>query len=285
MKSKPGMTWLLAVGTTFLVLVPQFAVAQGGVDLDFNVVDVEVEEANGEQVENFVAEVNVQNIDQWVFRNQTMVQARTMAQTSLQVQVDFVNLAGPLTEIQRLKLMLAGQGDINRFFEDYEILRASLPKGRVAQNDWQQMWQKIQPIQLRQQAGLHGPGSLFQRTVKALLTSDQKSKYEVLDKERRAKHYQATIRVALTTIETKVPLTVAQRKRLVELLTTKTKPPERVLAQYGDFYYVMSQLAGLPDEDLKPIFEAREWKPFSTMVMPYKNNQIMRQFEAVEAVE
>lgn len=240
--------------------------------------EIAVEEAGG----NFVAEVNVQNIDQWVFRNQTMAQARTMAQNSLQVQVDFVNLAGPLSEIQRLKLMLAGQGDINRFFEDYEILRSSLPKGRVGQNDWQQMWQKIQPIQLRQQAGLHGPGSLFQRTLKILLTSEQKTKFEVLDQERRQKHYQATIRVALTTIETKVPLTVSQRRRLVELITKKTKPPERILPQYGDFYYVMSQMAGLPEDDLKPIFEGKEWKQFSAIVMPYKNNQIMRQFEAAE---
>lgn len=274
---KPHRSLLLLFATTALFAVPPMASALDEVIA----VDAAVE-AEGEVVENFVAEVNVQNIDQWVFRNQTMAQARTMAQNSLQVQVDFVNLAGPLTEIQRLKLMLAGQGDINRFFEDYEILRASLPKGRVGQNDWQQMWQRIQPIQLRQQAGLHGPGSLFQRTVKALLTSEQKAKFEVLDKERRTKHYQATIRVALTTIETKVPLTVAQRKRLIELLTTKTRPPERVLPQYGDFYYVMSQLAALPEEDLKPIFEPREWKPFSTIVMPYKNNQIMRQFEAAE---
>lgn len=264
-------------------LVQAVEAVQVGVEFDFGGDEEaqEGEDANeGMNAGNFIANVDENQIDQWVFRNQTLAAARKQAETSLQVRIDFINLAGPLSDLQRLKLTLAGQGDVSRFFDDFVALKATLPRGRVRQDAWQKMWQKIQPLQARHQKGLHGPGSLLQRTVKATLTAEQRTKFEVLDAERRRKHYDAAIRVALTTIETRIPLTVAQRKRLIDLLTTKSEPPARPLPQYGDYYYVMGALADMPEEDLKPIFVGVEWKTFSAMVTPFKGGQILRQIEA-----
>ncbi|MDO8944207.1 MAG: hypothetical protein Q7U75_13545, partial [Desulfobacterales bacterium] len=49
-----------------------------------------------------------------------------------------------------------------------------------------------------------------------------------------------------------------QRERLVELLVERTEPPQ-VFGQY-DHYVVLLRLSQLPEDEVKPLLDERQWK-------------------------
>ena len=55
-----------------------------------------------------------------------------------------------------------------------------------------------------------------------------------------------------------LPLADEQRQKLVALLLAETKPPKR-FGPY-DYYVVTVQMAKLPEEKLKPLFDDAQWR-------------------------
>jgi hypothetical protein len=69
-------------------------------------------------------------------------------------------------------------------------------------------------------------------------------------------------------LEQAMPLRDAQRRGLIDLLMKETKPT-RTTGIY-DFYVVMYQVGKLPEEKLKPLFAAGEWKVMQRQLAQYK---------------
>lgn len=208
--------------------------------------------------ENLI-QISRENLIQNVFRNQQSVEgARQNATDALQVQVDFVALIGTLTESQRAKLELAGRGDIHRFFDDFEGYLRTAPTGQITMQQWNDVWQGLQPLRTRYSAGLHGPGSLFRKTIPAALDAQQRTAYEQLETERSRRHYLALIRATLSVIDGQIPLTTRQREQITRVVMEKTKPPRTYGQSYYQYYIVLYQMSGIED-DLKPLFEENEW--------------------------
>jgi hypothetical protein len=223
-------------------------------------VDVVVQEVN-------MIHMSPEQIAQWVFGNQGNAQnARKSAEAALKLQVDFVAQIGDLSDVQRAKLQLAGQGDIHRFFELFERIQRDTPTGNIPQDQWQQVWQRLQPLQNRFAAGIHGRSSLFRRTIRSALSPPQLAKYESLDRERRRQHYHAIVRATVATIEAKIPLTAAQRGKLIDLVMSQTEPPDAWGQSYYQYYFVLYAMSKIPEPDIKPIFLDNEWKVMQAML-------------------
>ena len=112
-------------------------------------------------------------------------QARTQIETRLKLQMDELHRACALDDTQKQKLKLAGTSDIKRFFEEVDVVRKKFKDSKHDQNAWQNIWQELQPLQMKMQRGLFNDSSFFAKTIRKSLTPDQLAKYDEVTKERR----------------------------------------------------------------------------------------------------
>lgn len=204
--------------------------------------------------------ISENQLEQIVFGSRQGQSGRARAQTSLELQVGLVERIGNLSADQKEKLELSGLGDIHRFFDQFETLRRKSPTGQITMEQYQKMRQEAQPLQARFRAGLHGSGSLFQKTLRNTLDESQISAFQEIDAERRRREYAAIVRATLAQIDRAVPLTSDQRSRLTELVLTRTEPPEFYGESHYQYYVVLLNISKLPEEELRPIFLENEWK-------------------------
>lgn len=208
-----------------------------------------------------------QQLFSWAFENQTSIaSARQRATDLLEGQIDFVAVIGDVTPQQRNRLLLAGQGDISRFFAYAERIIAEQPRGNMDQEEWQKVWQTLSPIRERFAQGLTGRGSLFEKTIRSTLSSEQWEAYQQLVEQRDRRNYRALVAAAVAELEIKVPLTRKQRERLIETVSTQTAPPKTKLNNYMQYMFVMYRMSKMKDEDLRPIFDDVEFRTMKNIL-------------------
>lgn len=209
--------------------------------------------------QDFTIEMDENQFSHMVFNNGDGARNMVWLGQLLHLQLQSLAAIGTLTDQQRDKLELAGHGDIHRFLVRYETLDRERPTGKISQDDYSKLWQKVQPLQLRFQEGLFGPGSLYRKTIRSVLDADQLARYETMQHDRDLRHYRATIKGVVALLEQKVPFTIEQRNKLIELTLEKTEPPLNYGQSYNRLYVVLAQMAEIPEEDLKPLFLDNEW--------------------------
>jgi hypothetical protein len=206
--------------------------------------------------------MNDAQFDQWVFGNMGAANAavaRTKLDSLLTLQVDDLERTCSLTPVQKKKLMLAGRGDIKRFFDRIEDIRKKFSKNRNDQNQWGQVWQEIQPLRNAFNSSFFDGGeSIFFKAIKATLKPEQVEKHEEVVRDRVLYRYWARVDLAMELLNNEVGFTDDQRQQLVKLLHEETKPPRRLGEQ--DYYVVLYQLSRIPETKLKPVFEDFQWQ-------------------------
>jgi len=176
--------------------------------------------------------------------------------SQLDVQIHRLEEACRLTPEQKEKIRLAGLGDAARFEDRVSQLRKKMVDKSYDQNEVNEIFQEIQPLQQEYQAGLLGEGSLFRKVLDRTLDDGQKVEYEAMQAERRAARYAARVRLYVATLERSAPMTAKQRQALLDLLLETTRPPQRF--GENDMYYVMFQASQAPEEKLADIFDAAQ---------------------------
>jgi hypothetical protein len=230
------------------------ASAQDDEDEDEAPAPVAVKRANG-------LVMNDVQFDQWVFGNMGMANAsvaRNKLESLLTLNVDDVDRTCDLTPVQRKKLLLAGRGDMKRFFDRVEEVRKKYSKDRNVQNQFAQVWQEIQPLRNVFNSGFFGEESIYTKAIKATLTPEQVERHEKVVRDRLLYRYWARVDLAMEMLNNEVGFTDDQRQHLVKLLHDETKPP-RKLGQ-NDYYVVLYQLSRIPEAKIKPVFEDFQWK-------------------------
>ena len=198
------------------------------------------------------------NFDQQVFPGLNSAAAgRQRLETQIKLQLIEIDRACQLTEMQRERLALAARGDLHRFLEQVEVVRRKFEAARHDQEKLGQIWQEMQPLQIRQARGLTGQDALLAKVLSKTLTDDQAKQLDLAQEERRRFRYAAGIGVALNMLESSVALTTEQRQALTRLLLEL--PPPRVFGQY-DHIIVDYRLASLPQAKIQPLFDNRQWQ-------------------------
>jgi len=161
--------------------------------------------------------------------------------------------------------MLAGQGDIQAFLQSYAEIHASFKEKlkRNNQQEVQKIWQEIQPLQKKFQSSLFGEGSLFEKVLGPLLDEQQSARLEQLRREQRKFQYRSAVMQLILQIDQASPLTHENRKKLLALIDQHTFPPKSIPSQNrGHYfrYYVLWQMAEIPEDELQPLFGKPAWK-------------------------
>jgi hypothetical protein len=216
-----------------------------------------------------------ETFEQWVFQNNGRYNgARQQLGLQLLLQIEDLDRTCKLTDLQKKKLQMTGQGDIKRFFDKYDKVKK---KFDLLKNDqqklFQEIWQDINPLQLILQSGLFLEDSILYKSLHNTLTPEQWKKYREHARERREFQHRYNIEFAVAMIEMNTPLRASQRRELMAALSTITKAPRRT-GQYG-YYVVMYQMAHTPEEKLKPLFDDIQWKALKATFQQYQG---MRQW-------
>jgi hypothetical protein len=211
-------------------------------------------------------QVTEQLVTQRVFGS---LRARTPyehAALQLQGEIDLVEAAVDLSNVQRQKLELAGSGDIHRFLDDLDALQRDAPAGMLTQDQYVEIIQKLQPMQARFQVGLHGPNSLYRKTLRATLDEEQYAEYQRIQAGRNQKRYEAVVKAAVAMLDRKIPLTLEQREHLINRVLVNTTPPPGYLESQYQLYVVLYQMSKVPEAELRPIFTDKEWQAFKAVL-------------------
>ncbi len=210
-----------------------------------------------------------EQFESWVFNNEgNAATARQRFDALLKLRIEEIDRHCGLVEEQKQKLHLMGCGEIKQIFDSFDRAKRQF---KLLNNDIQKIQQIqpfVQPIQTAQQRLLQD-GSLFAKSLRHILTQEQFARYEVVERERREFQHRAQIELAVHTFEESVPLRDAQRRELIALLTKELKPV-RTSGQYT-FYVLMSRIALLPDQKIKPLLTDSQWKVWDKQSSLYKN--------------
>ncbi len=200
------------------------------------------------------------DFDRLVSGGKTREQMEQTLESLLALQVDSVAHTCGLSEAQRKKLELAGRGDVKRFSRSVEQLKEKFREVGQDQQKLNDLWREVSPLQMKMQTGVFGDASLYRKILKQTLDRGQSERYEQQERQRRKFYYEARIELALSNLETTLPLRAEQRQRLARLLLDETEPPKK-LGQY-DEYVVLLQARRLGEAKLKPIFDDAQWQAF-----------------------
>jgi hypothetical protein len=236
--------------------------------------DVEAAKQDEQQVNVQFFQMDENNFDANVFQPSGNAKtARTQIETKLKLQLDELHRVCGITEAQKQKLTLAAGTDIKRFFDEIDKVRKKVKEGKLDQNEWNNVWQEIQPLRNKLSAGLFGDRSFFAKTVRKTLNEEQIQKYEAVVNERRKFRYRASLEVVVTNLESTVPLRHTQHEAIVKLLLEETQPPT-TFGQY-DQYLIMHQLGKLAEPKLKSLLDEHQWKLMTGHIEQYRG---MEQF-------
>jgi hypothetical protein len=201
----------------------------------------------------------IEQFEQWIFnRTGGAGIARNRLNAALELHIDEINRFCGITDIQKRKLMLAGRGDIKRFFDRVDDAKR---RYLLVMNDQNHnIWEDIQPLQTALNVGIFGDESMFAKTVKKTLTSEQATMLAGQAQQRNKNRYVITVDWFITHVDKGLGMTAEQRRRLSELLK-ETPPPRRFGS--SDYYYLMYRAGQIAEDRLKPIFDDVQWRLLS----------------------
>lgn len=207
-----------------------------------------------------------EQFEQWVFQQHgNAATARTALKESMNLYTDDIDQVCDLSEPQRRKLRLAGNGDIERFFRNFETVRTKFQAVRNDQQKINEIFQDVSPLQTQLVSGLFDRDSLLQKTLVNTLNREQYLKYIQADEERRRFHHESKIILVVTMLDQSAPLTAGQRDQLADLIRRETRPV-RKSGQF-DYYVMMYQVSRIPDELFRDVLDEIQWRVFKAMLV------------------
>jgi hypothetical protein len=212
-----------------------------------------------------------EQFERWVFsQDQTADRARHKLESLLTSRVDEIERTCELTLTQVRKLRLMGQGDIKRFFDVYEKIKARFKAMNNDVSRLQEIQPDLAPVRATLQTGPFTDDSLLVKSLRTTLTDEQLTKYDTLATERRAFRHRANIELAVSMLEQAMPLRDAQRRELIALLEKETTPP-RKNGPY-EVYLVFHQMSHLPEAKLKGILSDTQKRVLDQQVAQFAAN-------------
>lgn len=181
------------------------------------------------------------------------------------VLVDACSEALQLDEGQVEQLRFACRGDVMRIMQeitelDIHTKHVDMQEMGRNQEEMQKIWPLVMPARSRIDEGLHSKGSLFEKSLKSILTADQQVNFEKQNQEKQTRLIVATTKLTLLEFEKQVPLTADQRNRIIKLVEESPKP--KLVSEGMAYYLGIVVLSKLPEEKVREILNEEQFKTF-----------------------
>ena len=188
---------------------------------------------------------------QWIYGPGGPDEARKRIESDLASAIHRADQMYRLTPEQKKKLELAGRSDTKRLFDRAEEAKEMLHR---SPGEIHRILKEFQPFPNQIQLDLFGKKSMFAKTLKTTLTSEQRTFHE----QERLAFYRSRVEWMVPQIHHRLRLSDEQRRRFVDAIVEGTRPLEK----YGkyDFLALLFQASRLPEAKLKPIFDEAQWR-------------------------
>lgn len=166
------------------------------------------------------------DIDNWVYgvdRNGTRG-AELSLSSQLQRRVNMLARSMSLSEGQIDQLSLAGQGDIRRFMDRVDEVKARFGHARRGPDTWRAILQECRPLRDDFRRGVFAEPSLFSKMTARIMTVEQIRQSKKVVRERRLFHHQAGVHMTVLRLSTALGLSGEQQTQLKKLLLQETRP-------------------------------------------------------------
>lgn len=216
-------------------------------------------------------EITPETVETWVFHTSGRSGRRQM-EDGLTNSLTTIERLVPISPAQRTKMELAGRGDIAIFFQQVDELKRSAPRGVVSIDLIRDLQRQASRLQTQLTAGVHGPDSLFQKTVRTALDRTQIEQIQARQQERLAAHHEARIDEIIARFARHADLTDEQRVAIRTLLSTRTVPPGQVgtiLVRFDQGPFVRS-VARIPSDEFLKIVDEKDRPKIGRLVDVYK---------------
>lgn len=211
----------------------------------------------------------------FAFGGQSDTVVRNQLFSEAEHRIIMVDDVAELQDVQKQKLRAAADTDVRRFFREVSRIRDQLKKN-LGQNDFNEAWQVVMPLQMTMQQGLFLDGSLFDRVVQSTLTRGQEKAFRAELKRRRSRRLSILTRVNLAEIEREsMPLTIDKREKLLEILDSVELPDS--MTKQMDPYAGYLKLLVISDRDneLKTFLTDKEIKVIDQYRQRYQGWEAM----------
>jgi hypothetical protein len=251
--------WLALLLAAFTLCLPGTSRAHAGDDDDL----ADDPLAAPEPIEQRVVIRNLDaNIDNWLFGNRRFSDNPPQKLLMLlKVKADGIARAAGLSESQKEKLTLAGEGDIRRFVDRVEEVKLKYRNNEMPQGAWNRVFLEIQPLRdVLLKNELFGSQSLFAKAARTTLTSEQAARYEKSENERLLFQHRTQIAATVARLSNYLGLRDEQRKRLTRIMLEETEPQPLLNETSRDQMVGLALLSRLPEKEIKPIFDEIQWQ-------------------------
>jgi len=128
-----------------------------------------------------------------------------------------------LTQLE--KLQLAAEGDVVRFYREYERVKSEV-KG-FTMNDAQarqRLWPIVSPLYMRVQQGIFDDSSLCHSVLKTTLNASQLEQFQTAEAKRLNYAFTASCKTTIADLSREIPLTGEQREKLLSIMLSFARP-------------------------------------------------------------
>ena len=156
----------------------------------------------------------------WVYGGRSRSEVKDQLVFDSQQRLTMIDRLCTLDDVQQQKLSKAAGADISRFFREVDTIERKLETmdvGAINQN-LNEVWQVVSPIQQKMRQGVFAEKSLFQKVVRKTLSDQQQSVYQAELERVRRRRWKIVTRLNVADIERSMPLMADQRKKLLALL-------------------------------------------------------------------
>jgi hypothetical protein len=208
------------------------------------------------------------DIDNWVYgmdRSETRGgELRLLSQ--LQRRVNMLARSMSLSDSQIDQLSLAGQGDMRRFMDRVDEVKARFEQTRRGPDTWRAILQECRPLQDDYRRGVFAEPSLFSKMMARIMTVEQIRQSKKVARDRRRFQHRAGVHMTVLRLSTALGLSGEQQTRLKMLLLQETRPARTLEGVNATAYFsvVYAQLPRIPERKLRPLFEPWQWQALKT---------------------
>lgn len=188
--------------------------------------------------------------------------ARKRWNSVLAAQVQAMDRLYSLSEPQKKKLLLAGKGDIHQHFSRLAEIRSKVTAGPLQREQFAALMKELQPIQNATRENLFDDNSLFQKTLRTILTDEQRRRFRSIELEQQRRILESVMQDWDLAAD-RFKLWGEPRKKFIELLV----PRLHISPSAGAYSHSIVFLeAWRIREQVRPLLTADEWKKFEWQV-------------------
>lgn len=178
---------------------------------------------------------------------------RANLEQKLSAAIRSIELEKSLTEAQKKKLHLAGQGDIALLMAEANQFRTVFEGAAVqGRDELLKLINRIQPLQRKLKSNRFGDGSIFSRVLAGIHEAEDHRRFESARLEIHQVVYRGAVGRAVGRLHQRHSISPKQRQQIMELMQTETNLPKADFsspqAAKHMVQYALFQLAKQPNE-------------------------------------